>query len=156
NGRIHRGPPLRRCGRVGGFLACLCGNGMGMGRRALEAGENGKVTFRGGHPKLGLWIGEAASLRRQDVDLAAGTVTVAGKLIRVRGQGRVWDPTLKSDPSYRTLPLREGASGALERRLAAAEPPGGLQYLFAPPGASKPDTDYWQRLARGVFDRAEL
>ena len=104
----------------------------------------------------GLRIGEAASLRRQDVDLAAGAVTVAGKLIRVRGQGRVWDPTLKSDLSYRTLPIREGARGALERRLAAAEERGGLQYLFAPPGASKPDTDYWQRLARGVFDRAEL
>lgn len=83
-------------------------------------------------------------------------MTVAGKLIRVWGQGRVWDPTLKSDLSYRTLPIREGARGALERRLAAAEERGGLQYLFAPPGASKPDTDYWQRLARGVFDRAEL
>jgi len=153
---MHRSPPLSHCGRVGGFFASLCRYGMGMGRRALEPGEGGKTTFRGRHPKLGLWIGEAAPLRRQDVDLAAGAVTVAGKLIRVRGQGRVWDPTLKSDLSYRTLPIREGARGALERRLAAAEERGGLQYLFAPPGASKPDTDYWQRLARGVFDRAEL
>lgn len=31
-----------------------------MGRRALEPGENGKITFRGLHPRLGLWRSEAS------------------------------------------------------------------------------------------------
>lgn len=103
---------------------------------------------------MGLRVGEATSLRVED--LGADTVTVAGKLVRVRGEGRVWDPVGKSDLSLRTLPIRGGARDALERRRRAQNRDGGSQYLFAPPGSSLPDKDYYTRQLRGVFDRAGL
>lgn len=105
---------------------------------------------------MGFRIGEAASLRLEDVNLDGGTVTVAGKLVRVRGAGRIWDPVGKSDLSLRTLPIRGGAREALERRVRAQNRPGGSEYIFAPPGSSWPDKDYYTRLLRGVFDRAAL
>lgn len=104
----------------------------------------------------GLRVGEASSLRVIDVSLEAGTVTVAGKLVRTRGGERVWDSAGKSDLSLRTLPIREGARGALERRVSAVRERDGVLYLFAPPGSSEPNRDYHVRLMRNVFDRAGL
>ena len=104
----------------------------------------------------GFRVGEASSLRLEDVDLGAGTVTVAGKLVRKRGGERVWDPVGKSDLSLRTLPIREGAREALERRVRATEKRDGVKYIFAPPGSSEPNRDYHVQLLRRVFDRAEL
>ena len=104
----------------------------------------------------GFRVGEASSLRLEDVDLGAGTVTVAGKLVRKRGGERVWDPVGKSDLSLRTLPIREGAREALERRVRATEERDGVKYIFAPPGSSEPNRDYHVQLLRRVFDRAEL
>lgn len=104
----------------------------------------------------GLRISEAVSLRVIDYDVAADTIQIAGKLVRVRGEGRVWDSTLKSDLSLRTLPVRSGARDALERRRTAQNRPGGSEYLFAPPGSSTPDRDYFTRLLRRAFDRAGL
>lgn len=101
-------------------------------------------------------VGEGCSLRLRDVDLAAGTVTVAGKVTRVRAGGRAWDETLKSDLSYRTQPIREGARAALERRVEVTVGRGDTEYLFAPPGAVWPDKDYTVRLMRRLFDAAEL
>lgn len=136
--------------------------------RALAAGEDARLrkSLKREHPHLadlvtvmryqGLRIGEATSLRDRDVDLDAGTLTVGGKLVRVRGGGRVWDATGKSDLSLRTIPIRAGAREALTRRRTAQNVPGGSEYLFAPPGSPTPDKDYYTRLLRGVFDRAEL
>lgn len=104
----------------------------------------------------GLRVGEATSLRVQDIDLEAGTLTVAGKLVRVRGEGRVWDPVGKSDLSLRTIPIRAGAREALGRRRSAQNHPDGSEFIFAPPGSPMPDRDYYTRLLRGAFDRAGL
>lgn len=106
--------------------------------------------------RLGLRIAEAISLRVQDLDLEAGTVTVAGKLVRVRGEGLRWDPLGKSDLALRTLPLPGDARGALERRLAHVQGLGGRTYLFTTPRGGKPDVDNYSSLLRGVFDRAGL
>ena len=104
----------------------------------------------------GLRVGEASSLRLEDVDLEAGTVTVAGKLVRKRGGERVWDPVGKSDLSLSTLPIRGGAREALERRVRATEERDGVKYIFAPPGSPEPNRDYHVQLMRRVFDRAGL
>lgn len=103
---------------------------------------------------MGLRIGEATSLRV--IDLDDDTVTVAGKLVRVRGEGRIWDPVGKSDLSLRTLPIRSGAREALHSRLTHVQSRSGCEYLFAPPGSLWPDKDYYTRQLRGVFDRAGL
>lgn len=101
---------------------------------------------------MGLRISEAASLRVQDVDLDAEVVHVRGKVVRVRGEGLVWDETLKSDLSYRTLPIREGARRPLERRRTAAIDLGASEYLFGPSNGSRPDSPYCGRRLRIMFD----
>ncbi|MGP5625491.1 tyrosine-type recombinase/integrase [Brachybacterium alimentarium] len=55
----------------------------------------------------GLRIAEAASIRWEDLDLEAEvpTLTVAGTLQPVKGQGVVWHGAPKSDASRRTIPL---------------------------------------------------
>lgn len=106
--------------------------------------------------EMGLRIAEAVSLRQEDVDLEAGTLTVAGKLVRVRGEGLHWDPFGKNDLSLRTLPLREGARRALLSRQTAVQALGGAKYLFTTPRGGKPDSDNYNSLLRGVFDRAGL
>ena len=106
--------------------------------------------------RTGLRMAEAVSLRVQDLDLEAGTITVSGKLVRVRGEGLQWDPLGKNDLSLRTLPLSRDAQEALERRLAHAQSLGGLQYLFTTPRGGKPDRDNYTALLREAFDRAGL
>ncbi|MEE1651825.1 tyrosine-type recombinase/integrase [Brachybacterium sp. J144] len=66
----------------------------------------------------GLRIGEAVSLRWQDLDLEAEvpTLTVAGKLVRVKGQGLTWDPVTKSVLGARTIPLRTTELAMMFRR----------------------------------------
>lgn len=55
----------------------------------------------------GLRIAEAVSIRWEDLDLDAEvpTLTVAGTLQPVKGQGIIWHPSPKSDASRRTIPL---------------------------------------------------
>lgn len=66
----------------------------------------------------GLRIGEAVSIRWQDLDLdsAIPTLTVAGKLVRVTGQGLTWDPVTKSVLGARTIPLRTQEVAMMLRR----------------------------------------
>lgn len=66
----------------------------------------------------GLRIGEAVSLRWEDLNLDAEvpTLTVAGKLVRVTGKGLVWDPVTKSVLGARTIPLRTAELAMMFRR----------------------------------------
>lgn len=66
----------------------------------------------------GLRIGEAVSLRWEDLDLdaEAPTLSVRGKLVRVKGQGLVWDPVTKSVLGARTIPLRTAELAMMFRR----------------------------------------
>ena len=66
----------------------------------------------------GLRIGEAVSLRWEDLDLDAEvpTLSVRGKLVRVKGQGLVWDPVTKSVLGARTIPLRTAELAMMFRR----------------------------------------
>lgn len=104
---------------------------------------------------MGLRISEATSLRWEDVDLERGTIAIVGKLVRVKGQGLVWDPFTK-DLRARTLPLRKRARGALERRLEVKEERGWGEYVFITPRGGTPDADNYNTLVRRVFDRAGL
>lgn len=104
----------------------------------------------------GLRISEAASLRIEDVDLEQNTITIDGKLSHVKGEGFVWDETVKSDLSRRTLPIREGARKPLERRRTAAIESGVSEYLFARPGSSTANPNHSGKLLRALFDRVGL
>lgn len=66
----------------------------------------------------GLRIGEAVSLRWEDLNLDAEvpTLSVRGKLVRVKGQGLVWDPVTKSVLGARTIPLRTAELAMMFRR----------------------------------------
>lgn len=88
--------------------------------------------------------------------LEAGMLTIAGKVVRMRGEGRRWDPALKSSLSCRTIPIREGVREALERRVRACEKRDGVLCIFAPPTSPWPNRDVYARQLRGIFDRAGL
>lgn len=66
----------------------------------------------------GLRIGEAVSLRWEDLDLdvEVPTLSVRGKLVRVKGHGLVWDPVTKSVLGARTIPLRTAELAMMFRR----------------------------------------
>ena len=101
--------------------------------------------------RTGLRMAEAVSLRAQDLDLEAGTITVSGKLVRVRGEGLQWDPLGKNDLSLRTPPLSRGAQEALERRLAHVQSLGGLQCHSIPPRGIETGPSGSSGPMRGVF-----
>src|SRR5262249_40878416 len=64
----------------------------------------------------GLRRSELLGLRWSDVDIEAGTVTLAGKLVRVKGDGLKWIPKAKSKSGLRTLPLPRFAVEMLAAR----------------------------------------
>lgn len=66
----------------------------------------------------GLRIAEAVSIRWEDLDLdtEVPTLTIAGKLVRVKGEGLVWDPVTKSVLGARTIPLRTAELAMMFRR----------------------------------------
>lgn len=77
--------------------------------RALAAAEAG----------LGLRQGEAFGLAAEDVDFAAGKVTVRRQLSR---QGRTWVFKAPKGGRERTVPLSRGMAAALRSHLAAYPP----------------------------------
>lgn len=81
----------------------------------------------------GVRTGELLALRWCDVDLDTGTVTIAGRLIRVPGQGLKWVDGAKTGDG-RPLVLPEYAKAMLKERLQR-EGLGRLGMVFETPGA---------------------
>jgi integrase len=65
----------------------------------------------------GLRRGEIAGLRWSDIDVAAGTITIARNRVQA-GAGNVVENEPKTASSRRTLPLDEGLLGVLKRASA--------------------------------------
>lgn len=65
----------------------------------------------------GVRIGELMGIRwDEDIDLAARTVSVSGKVIRIRGRGLVWEGFPKSESGERVLSLPQFAIDMLSDR----------------------------------------
>lgn len=112
----------------------------------------------------GLRVSEASSLRWEDVNLDAETITIQGKVIRVTGAGLRWENFPKSELSLRTIPVTPEVIDMLNRRAAAlarvrlegrateAE----KTYVFPGRTGGLPDTDARKKTVRRIFDRAGL
>ncbi|NKT05159.1 tyrosine-type recombinase/integrase [Rhodococcus hoagii] len=61
---------------------------------------------------------ELLAIRWQDIDDEAGTVTIGGKVVRVKGKGLVRVEAAKTAAGLRTIPLPRFALDMLERRAA--------------------------------------
>jgi integrase len=114
----------------------------------------------------GLRIGEAVSLRWDDLNLAGEvpTLTVAGKLVRVNGQGLIWDPVTKSTLGARTIPLRtaevarmfgrrRGERDQLDRHHDAEVQKIRDTYVFLSETGRHMDQDNVNKHLRSLFDR---
>src|SRR5690606_39128740 len=105
---------------------------------------------------MGLRISEAFSLRRQDVDFENDRLSVVGQLVWVYHQGSFWEEILKSDLSYRTLPLREMAKEALLRRADVKVEGEWSEFLFAEPDGREPRKYDLEYRMRCFFDAVGL
>jgi integrase len=68
----------------------------------------------------GCRIGEVLGIRWSDIDLGAKTVSINGKVDRVKGQGMLRDDYLKSEAGERVLPLPDFAVAMLLARQVSA------------------------------------
>jgi len=110
---------------------------------------------------LGLRPGELTGLRREDLDLAAGRLTVTGSLKRERGQLRRGE-VKRSRAGVRTIDLppilvarlREHLGNQAKERLAAGPLWNEGGYLFASEVGTPLDPANVRRLFRRVADRA--
>lgn len=75
---------------------------------------------------------ELLAIRRQDVDLEAGTVAITGKVVRVKGVGLERVDETKTAAGLRTIPLPKFALEMLEKR--ATEPRSGKLDVLFPSG----------------------
>jgi integrase len=82
--------------------------------RAADADRNGHLWYLA---LSGLRRGELAGLRWSDIDVAAGTLTIARNRVQA-GAGNVVENAPKTLSSCRTLPLDEGLVGVLKRASA--------------------------------------
>ncbi|MBJ7450849.1 MAG: site-specific integrase [Blastococcus sp.] len=80
----------------------------------------------------GLRIGEFAALRREHLDLTAGTVSVRSSVIDVTGQERSYGPP-KSTAGRRTVAIPPHIIDDLERHLATYAQPGAQGLVFVGP-----------------------
>ncbi|WP_409328897.1 site-specific integrase [Trujillonella humicola] len=80
----------------------------------------------------GLRIGELSALRREHLDLAAGTVSVRSSVVDVVGQERSYGPP-KSAASRRTVAIPPHIIDDLERHLATYAQPGANGLVFVGP-----------------------
>lgn len=80
---------------------------------------------------LGLRRGELLGLRKSDVDLSAGLLTVAQQVSEGEGRKVVIAPYTKSDQGRRVLPLPPDLTERLRQRLAEEEAEGRIFYARA-------------------------
>ena len=115
---------------------------------------------------IGLRLGEAVSIRWQDLDLDAEvpTLSVVGKLVRKKSVGLVWEDFVKSGMSNRTIPLpadtvemlRARSRIVAERKLSGEATEAETKFVFPSSTRSTPDPDNVNKRVRKVFDAAEL
>lgn len=87
-------------------------------RKLLRHAEADRLAHAWHLALSGLRRGELCGLRWSDVDLKAGTLTVAPGHNRVSVNGKVLDSDPKTDRSERTLPLTPALTTALRRAVA--------------------------------------
>lgn len=121
--------------------------------------RRGVVTVLEIAAATGLRIGEAISLRWEDLDLDAPvpTLSVRGQLIRIPGEGLGYEARLKSALSARTLPLTPRlAEHLLARKVdrAASEARRASPYVLATERRMMPDPDNVSSDIRAALDRA--
>jgi integrase len=105
---------MKKVQRVRREMATYTPDEIGRLLRAADRDRNGHLW----HLALsGLRRGEIAGLRWADVDLEAGTVTIARNRVQA-GAGNVVENEPKTLSSYRTLPLDEGLIAILKRASA--------------------------------------
>ncbi len=80
----------------------------------------------------GLRIGELSALRRENLDLESGTVSVKSAVVDVTGQGRSYGPP-KSAAGRRTVAIPPHIIGDLEHHLATYAQPGPQGLVFVGP-----------------------
>lgn len=102
----------------------------------------------------GLRLGELAALRRANLDLAAGTVSVTATAVDVVGEARASGPP-KSEAGRRTVAIPPHILGALEHHLATYAQPGPRGLVFVGPlgGPLRRNnfaTKVWQPAARAA------
>lgn len=87
----------------------------------------------------GCRIGELLGIRWEDVDLEAKSVTICGKVNRIRGRGLIREDTTKSEAGMRTLPLPGFAVEMLRARARRTEMvfPSGADTLRDPDTVSR-------------------
>lgn len=113
----------------------------------------------------GLRIGEAVSLRWEDVDVdsAVPTISVRGKLVRVKGEGLVWDEVTKSILGRRTMAIRDQeVTLMLRRRMSERDQAQDSSpeirevrntYVFTSETGRLADVDNINKKIRALFDR---
>ncbi|MGW6659378.1 site-specific integrase [Rhodococcus sp. NPDC055024] len=137
------------------------------GAKALEAGQLGALLISLGESEYcqsndlvdpitlliatGVRRSELLAIRRQDVDLKAGTVAITGKVVRVKGVGLKRFDTTKSEAGLRTIPLPRFALDMLEKR--AVQPRHGtLDVIFPSTSGTLRDPNNFGKQWRKVRD----
>ena len=99
---------------------------------------------------------EVLGIRWQDVDLDAATATIAGRAVRIKGEGLVWLSATKNGAPGRTVPLPAFVVSALrERRKTRISD----KWVFPSASGTLRDPDNFNkqwRKARGRFDLDEV
>ncbi|MFD6516531.1 tyrosine recombinase XerC [Rhodococcus sp. NPDC060176] len=137
------------------------------GAKALEGGQLGTLLVALGESEYcqsndlvdpitlliatGVRRSELLAVRRQDIDLKAGTVAITGKVVRVKGVGLKRFDTTKSEAGLRTIPLPRFALDMLEKR---AEKPclGKLDVIFPSTAGTLRDPNNFGKQWRKVRD----
>ncbi|WP_420808033.1 tyrosine-type recombinase/integrase [Brachybacterium endophyticum] len=107
--------------------------------------------------ETGARISELISIRWDDV--SDETLTLAGQMVRIQGEGLQWRAGLKTGPEVRVVPLTQGARTLLDRRRACRpeeSEAAGSWLVFTSPRGKRPDPDNMASAVRRTLDRAGL
>jgi integrase len=99
----------------------------------------------------GLRRGELLGLRWEDVDLDAKTLTVVGSVVRLKGEGLLWQDTTKGGKS-RSLPLPQFAVTMLRTRKGTWRGPNSAGVIFPSSTGTLRDPDNFGKQWREVRD----